>query len=1085
MFDKDNQNRVTRRFGGIEFVPANTLVRSYGESGRHVSSAVENGTRYNDFVPVVYGTAWYQPLIVFAKNDGNLTRMEVLLGIGEIQAIHKVIVNGIEIPLAENGRDMTATGWFNVVSKGNRTGGFNLDHAVNGQPLGDPYGSMAYLSVVVPNRISDGRALPKIEALIDGLRVSEFDASGSYTGEAFSNNPAFVLLDMLRRTGWELDELDLSSFGRAAQACAASLQTTDLNGVPVNIARYQCNLALRQRQSAAEVIRGVRNGSSLLLGYDVEGRLQLRVEGPIGQQQPVKPEGSNAIAPLAGGWPAYEFGDGSDGPAAILRREDGQPAIRVFSRSNAESPNRAGLEFQDAFNEFQQDSVSLIDAEDVAASGQEIAVNIPVAGVPNPDQALRAARLYLNKSIAGNIYVEFETSMKSLGVRPGDLIAVTYLREGFSRQPFRVAKIAPKDNYRTAIVTAQIHDEAWYEDGVVNHGGRRRGTAELRVPRPIGGVLLDEYGLPAYRISENTPAETDGGAGVVLDVEFRPPAAAAAGRAAVPLLALSPTVYATGGTLPGGRILYYALTGVDANGVESDLSFTVRAAIPSGSETNRAVLTGLSFNAATTAFHVYRGRNPQQLERIAASVPVSASFTDTGLAGALIPPPDSNYDHANFYWRTELVPAVSATVWSAYSVGNPVLNMIANEHRGAVVYIASGKGAGQERSIISNDATTVALSEPWIVTPDSSSRFSIAEAGWRFGSMSRTDRATFQVPNRRNVVVHVLGRSANARDEECPTGLCVLTRWLVAGGALDGDVPDEPVFGLTPLGDGSLELSGIGFPSLENTRTIAGGTLTLHYWDELSSPSSAVLATGMPFVAESLQLAAAGPAQPGDLVQIGSEVLRVDSVLDAGLTYEVTRGSHGTAPGIHPAGSKIYHLSVRSFVIPFVREFFGSPASGSFSTTVYLPNARVAAADLVVKNVIGDSPAAKVNFTATVDDGIRTLSGGQLQFQVDGYLAIQSAATPPVTPNGTRAIRDVFAMVRESPAGASIVVRLIAEGQVYCELTIPAGATISEPVSGFDKAPIGEMSPLTLDIVAVPPSGAGTPGRDLTVTIRY
>src|SRR6185437_12065920 len=48
-------------------------------------------------VPLVYGTAWYQPPITFARNDGNLTHMEVLLGMGQIENVVTVVVNGVEI----------------------------------------------------------------------------------------------------------------------------------------------------------------------------------------------------------------------------------------------------------------------------------------------------------------------------------------------------------------------------------------------------------------------------------------------------------------------------------------------------------------------------------------------------------------------------------------------------------------------------------------------------------------------------------------------------------------------------------------------------------------------------------------------------------------------------------------------------------------------------------------------------------------------------------------------------------------------------------------------------------------------------
>ena len=45
---------------------------------------------------------------------------------------------------------MTPTGWYNVVTMGGRTGTFNPEYVdTSGNPLGDPYGSMAVLNVVV------------------------------------------------------------------------------------------------------------------------------------------------------------------------------------------------------------------------------------------------------------------------------------------------------------------------------------------------------------------------------------------------------------------------------------------------------------------------------------------------------------------------------------------------------------------------------------------------------------------------------------------------------------------------------------------------------------------------------------------------------------------------------------------------------------------------------------------------------------------------------------------------------------------------------------------------------------------------
>ena len=72
------------------------------------------------------------------------------------------------------------------------------------------------MSVVVPNAISNGQSLPTIQVLINGLLLEQFDSSGTSLGESFTNNPAWVLLDVLRRSGWLTTDVDLPSFAAAA-----------------------------------------------------------------------------------------------------------------------------------------------------------------------------------------------------------------------------------------------------------------------------------------------------------------------------------------------------------------------------------------------------------------------------------------------------------------------------------------------------------------------------------------------------------------------------------------------------------------------------------------------------------------------------------------------------------------------------------------------------------------------------------------------------------------------------------------------------------------------------------------------------
>ena len=75
---------------------------------------------------------------------------------------------------------------------------------------------------------------------------------------------------------------------------------------------------------------------------------------------------------------------------------------------------------------------------------------------------------------------------------------------------------------------------------------------------------------------------------------------------------------------------------------------------------------------------------------------------------------------------------------------------------------------------------------------------------------------------------------------------------------------------------------------------------------------------------------------------------------------------------------------------------------------MFLPDVRVGAAEFFVTNVRGNGPVATAAFGATTDQGLRTLSGGQLSIQVDGYLAIQTDAAPPLVMEDVAMRRGIF-----------------------------------------------------------------------------
>jgi hypothetical protein len=1087
MFDLDNASHVARRFGGIEFVPASIVVRSYGERGSHVSAPLANQALYNDYVPLVYGTGWYQPPVVLARNDGNLTHFEVLLGAGAITGVVKVVVNNIEIPAGSPGKNMTATGWYNVISLGTRNGTFNPDFSdSSGHRLGDPYGSMAILSVVVPNRISNGNALPNIRVLVQGLQLARFDGNSNRVDDVFTNNPAWVLVDVLRRSGWSMDELDLASFAAAAGRCDALVHTVDLNGNDTLIPRYQCNLILTNRRSAGDVVRGIRNACGLYLIFGAGGLLQLNAEDTLAAQQPSKAAGSNSTETLNGGWPAYEFGDNAF--SGILRRANGEASLSVSSRNAADTPNRYTVEFQDEFNEYQQDSLSLVDVDDSLLCGQDVVISFAALGLPNLDQAVRSAALQLYKSVRGNTYVEFETSVKGVGLRPGDLITLTYSKEGFNRQPFRITEISPGLNFRTATISAQVHDDGWY--AAANAGvaglGRQPGF-EVGLPRPLVGSVLDSNGIPQFGVTGAAIASSDGSITVQVSVAFSVPDKSAVNSVGIPLVGLNPQIDTSGGTIAGGQTLYYGFSALDASGGESGLSFTVAAIIPAATNTNKVTLISLSLGSNATGFDVYRGTNPSELLRIASNVAVATQFVDSGATPTLKGPPDYNYDHANFYWRFELQPEEQAGIHSTNTVGNNTLNMLSGDYDGATVRITTGTGAGQERTVSSYTATTITLVTKWDIELDATSMFVIAGSTWQFGASSNASPVSFVVPNRDGMTIHISGRAANVLDNENAFELSPLTRWTISGApgsGQDADVPGQPTFGLFPTGRGAVEVQAIGFKSLDNTRTISAGTLTLGYWNELNGPSTMTLNADPGAAGTTLSLAAPVTAQAGDLIQIESEVMVIQQAVTSATSCVVARGSYGSSAASHAAPKAVYLLQKKTFIMPFANDFFGSLASGSYAYPVTIPDARVATAELFVTNNRGNSSVARASFTATTDLGIRTLSGGQLTIQVEGPLAIQTNAAPLLLVDSAHSVRDVYAVVKDAPVGGPIILQITQNGNPYCQLTIPASVAISNSVDGFALGPLAEKATIGLDITSVAHTVNSTPGRDLTVTIR-
>ena len=121
--------------------------------------------------------------------------------------------------------------------------------------------------------------------------------------------------------------------------------------------------------------------------------------------------------------------------------------------------------------------------------------------------------------------------------------------------------------------------------------------------------------------------------------------------------------------------------------------------------------------------------------------------------------------------------------------------------------------------------------------------------------------------------------------------------------------------------------------------------------------------------------------------------------------------------GRYAAQVPVYQLLSTVAVVPFPLDFFGSPLSGNWSYPISLPNTQGSQRGAVRHKLERQQPDSAINLTQSVDYGLRTLSGGQYSFQVQGFLAVDSNPAPNVIVEAAHAVQDVYAIVKQAPVG--------------------------------------------------------------------
>ncbi len=576
---------------------------------------------------------------------------------------------------------------------------------------------------------------------VSGATVTYVSGSGdpfclSFAGRKIViNGSVFTVASVASAT-----ELTLTTSGASSGSYSVSnISYTDLNGNTSTHERYRASFALEDRKVAAAVFTAFCNAHNLILGQNpVTGKLQMAVKQTLAEQQPSAVDGSNystavssklADGTTANGYAAYLFDETSIQPKTF----------KVTARSIAETPNKVVIQFQDAENQYQGDSVSIIDPDAYTAAGQqEIALQSDFLGTESFDQSSRIGNLGLAEANRGNprddaggtLQFEFRTSMKAihLTARAGLICLLSWAQLGLSQQPIRILSVKPSTDGRYWDIKAQWHNDDWYLDAYgqdptpLYHNPYTDTPASVPLPwRPSfssyssqdalyngDGTFQAEVNNRPNQDGSNTPVISISGFGVVNKLSTTVQA---------PLVPLQGQAASTGGHLAAGN-WYAKIAALDSSGGLSSPSQTILTVIPAGVTTGTLTIPNLSWSANTTGFVVWIGNSVFDLEPglinsgtpayIGTGTPTSITIQDRA-SNTLGGVPDLNA-------QSMLIQAARETVsgiWEGAALTLPAADQV--QVAGAPGWTAN-QWVGRVVSVMGNSATGIQTASNYIVT---------------------------------------------------------------------------------------------------------------------------------------------------------------------------------------------------------------------------------------------------------------------------------------------------------------------------------------------------------------------------------
>mgnify|MGYP003112993749 CR=1 FL=1 len=415
------------------------------QQGQEATGVLLNKQSNNANIPVVYGTRLIGGVRVFLETSGSDNQYlygALVLSEGEVNGITKIYVEDKEVTFSGSFSDGGT-----VTSNDSRFGDtiqVQTFYGTDGQSASSllstltnwtsnhKLSGLCYIAFRITWDADKYIGIPKIQALVQGRKVSTYNASSVETTGVFTTNPAWCLLDYLTNSrygkGINIADIDIPSF-YTASTIAETQVTPYSGGSDINL--FDCNAVIDTGQKLIDNTRTLLKGMRGFLPY-AQGKYKLIIE--------------------------------TTGSSVLTLNEDNIiGGIKVSSERKNEKYNRVQVNFINPDKNYQSDTIvydtdhATLKTED-GGFLQEGVIDIPT--ITNPYQALEFGEIVLKRS-RNNLGLELTVNYTAMNLAIGDIVAVTSSITGMSAKPFRVVGMAINPSFEVALSLIE-HQDAWY-----------------------------------------------------------------------------------------------------------------------------------------------------------------------------------------------------------------------------------------------------------------------------------------------------------------------------------------------------------------------------------------------------------------------------------------------------------------------------------------------------------------------------------------------------------------------------------------------------------------------------------------------